>query len=61
MKSKKIRKLFTKADLERMRQGLTPENYTWHHHQDDGKMQLVSHKIHEKVTHIGGYSLWGGG
>lgn len=60
LKSEKIRKMFTKKELEEMKRGETPDKYTWHHHQNKGKMQLVSRKTHEKVNHIGGYSIWGG-
>ena len=35
--------------------------YTWHHYQDLGKMQLVPTKIHQQTGHIGGDSLWGMG
>jgi DNase/tRNase domain of colicin-like bacteriocin/Possible hemagglutinin (DUF637) len=34
-------------------------DYTWHHHQDLGRMQLISRNIHDKVKHIGGNSIWG--
>ncbi|MDV7392482.1 HNH endonuclease, partial [Arthrospira platensis SPKY1] len=35
----------------------TPEGYTWHHHQDHGRMQLVDSEIHRKTGHTGGFSL----
>ena len=35
----------------------TPENYTWHHHQDNGRMQLVPRDIHTKTGHTGGFSI----
>lgn len=59
LKSKKVRKLFTKADMLELKAGNTPNKYTWHHHQNHGKMQLVLRKTHEAVNHIGGYSIWG--
>ena len=31
-----------------------PEGYTWHHHQVDGKMQLVPTGIHTATYHRGG-------
>ncbi|WP_052948087.1 HNH endonuclease [Aneurinibacillus tyrosinisolvens] len=37
------------------------ENYTWHHHQEPGKMQLVDSNIHSKTGHTGGYKIWGKG
>lgn len=39
--------------------GETPERFTWHHHQDVGRMQLVDYTIHRKTGHTGGYKIWG--
>lgn len=61
LKKRRIRKLFTKSDMHKLRKGQTPPSYTWHHHQRRGKMQLVSREIHSLVNHIGGYSIWGRG
>jgi hypothetical protein len=36
----------------------TPDGYTWHHHQDYGRMQLVPEEIHRVTGHTGGFSLW---
>jgi hypothetical protein len=33
--------------------------FTWHHHQETGRMQLVPTDIHDWVGHIGGNKLWG--
>lgn len=52
---------FTDRQLEQIRNGDKPEGYTWHHHEDPGRMQLVPSDIHEKTGHTGGRSLWGGG
>ncbi len=52
---------FTDRQLEQIRNGDKPEGYTWHHHEDPGRMQLVDSDIHEKTGHTGGRSLWGGG
>ncbi|MGY3804336.1 hemagglutinin repeat-containing protein [Pigmentibacter ruber] len=35
------------------------EGYTWHHHQDTGRMQLVPRDIHKKVAHIGWEGMQG--
>jgi len=35
----------------------TPDNYTWHHHQDKKTMQLVPTDLHRNVPHTGGVSL----
>ena len=61
LKSKKVKKRFTLDELSELKKGNTPDRYTWHHHQDSGKLQLVSRKINAKVYHIGGYDIWGGG
>jgi hypothetical protein len=34
----------------------TPRGYTWHHHETEGRMQLVKRKIHSKTGHTGGFS-----
>jgi len=31
-----------------------PDNYTWHHHQDSGYMQLIPTDLHSAVKHTGG-------
>jgi RHS repeat-associated protein len=36
----------------------TPRGYTWHHHQQYGRMQLVDSTIHHQTGHTGGFSLW---
>jgi len=38
---------------------LPPPGYTWHHHQDTGRMQLVQRGIHDGFPHTGGASIWG--
>jgi len=35
-----------------------PGEYTWHHHQERGRMQLVEKGIHRATGHTGGFSLW---
>ncbi|MDR1488612.1 MAG: HNH endonuclease [Holosporales bacterium] len=43
-----------------MKSGLEKiDGYTWHHHQDVGRMQLVPEKIHADTGHFGGDALWG--
>ncbi len=34
----------------------TPDNQTWHHHQDPGKMELIDKEVHKKTGHAGGFS-----
>lgn len=35
----------------------TPDDYTWHHHQDTRTMQLVPEEIHDAVRHAGGRAI----
>lgn len=59
MKNGNLKKLFTDDEIEIFKIGGVPAAYTWHHHQDIGKMQLVKRSEHRKTGHIGGFSLWG--
>ena len=52
---------FTDRQLEQIRNGDKPEDYTWHHHEEPGRMQLVDSEVHRRTPHVGGWSLWGGG
>jgi hypothetical protein len=54
---------FTDSMIADVRAGRTPDGYTWHHHQDVGRMQLVRTDEHELFIggHTGGWSLWGDG
>ena len=36
----------------------TPEKYMWHHHQEEGLMQLVRKEVHENVRHTGGVNFY---
>ncbi|WP_257457975.1 HNH endonuclease [Archangium lipolyticum] len=39
-----------------------PTGYSWHHHQDVGRMQLIMTKSHLLAApHTGGMAIWGGG
>ncbi|WNG36059.1 HNH endonuclease [Archangium violaceum] len=54
---------FAPADIERL---LTlrkaPPGYTWHHHQDVGRMQLITAEENRlSLPHTGGMAIWGGG
>ncbi|WP_086244118.1 HNH endonuclease [Campylobacter devanensis] len=52
---------FTDEQLEQVKNGDTPDGYTWHHNEEKGKMQLVDSEIHAKTGHTGGKAIWGGG
>ncbi|MCY7988541.1 T7SS effector LXG polymorphic toxin [Bacillus spizizenii] len=56
-----LRNQFNDLQIEMIKAGETPDGYTWHHHQDPGRMQLVDQKVHRKTGHTGGRHLWGGG
>lgn len=54
------RKLFSdlemkQIDAEKAKIG----KWTWHHHEDRGRMQLVPEDIHGDIGHVGGNKLWG--
>jgi len=58
-KDKAFARKFTKQELAKFKRGEVPSKYTWHHHQKRGKMQLVLFAVHSKVSHKGGYYIWG--
>ncbi|EEK84759.1 DNase/tRNase domain of colicin-like bacteriocin family protein [Bacillus cereus ATCC 4342] len=49
---------FTEEEIQLFKIGKTPEHYTWHHHQDAGRMQLVDYQTHHDTGHTGGYKIW---
>lgn len=56
-----LAKKFDEEQLDQIKNGETPDGYTWHHNEETGKMQLVESEIHAKTGHLGGRSIWGGG
>ena len=60
-KDPELVKKFTPEQLEQIKNGDTPDGYTWHHNEEKGKMQLVDSDIHAKTGHTGGKTIWGGG
>ncbi|MCD8509316.1 MAG: HNH endonuclease [Bacillus sp. (in: Bacteria)] len=52
---------FSLDQLEQIYAGETPDGYSWHHHEQLGKVELVDEEIHAKTGHSGGRSIWGGG
>jgi len=60
-KDPELAKKFTPEQLEQIRNGETPDGYTWHHNEETGKMQLVDSETHAKSGHTGGKIIWGGG
>jgi hypothetical protein len=61
MKDANLKSKFTQEELELFKSGKKPSKYTWHHHQDNGKMQLVDYFEHDAAKHTGGRAYWGGG
>ncbi|ARU90790.1 hypothetical protein B9K09_19215 [Pseudomonas sp. M30-35] len=52
---------FTAKQLQQISAGAKKiDGYTWHHHQDSGRMQLVPELLHKKTGHIGGEAMGGG-
>lgn len=60
-KDPELAKKFLPEQLEQIKNGDTPDGYTWHHNEETGKMQLVDSDIHAKTGHTGGKTIWGGG
>lgn len=60
-KDPELAKKFTPEQIEQIKNGDTPDGYTWHHNEETGKMQLVDSEIHAKTGHTGGKVIWGGG
>lgn len=52
---------FSSSQLRQIQSGSSKiDDYTWHHHQDNGRMQLVPEWEHSKTGHIGGDAMQGG-
>lgn len=51
----------THADIIALENGTTPEGFVWHHHEEPGKLQLVTEAEHNATAHTGGRFIWGGG
>lgn len=53
---------FNAVQLAQIAAGITPAGYTWNHHQQPGRMQLVRKKEHNVslggASHTGGGALW---
>lgn len=49
---------FTETQLRQLKSGASEvDGYSWHHHQERARMQLVDRWIHSKTGHIGGESM----
>jgi HNH/ENDO VII superfamily nuclease len=45
-------------DMKGVGGDVPPHGYTWHHHQQPGRMQLVPFGVHGAVQHSGGRQVW---
>ncbi len=54
---KKLRSKFTSKQLRQLRNGQTPDGYTWHHEPQKNILTLVERDIHSQTAHSGGFSL----
>lgn len=54
-------KQFSEEQLDQIKNGETPDGYTWHHSEEHGEMQLISTEDHQNNRHTGGKAIWGGG
>lgn len=57
-KNPKLAENFTSEQREQIGLGITPKEFTWHHKEDTGILQLVDSSIHDKTAHTGGAKLW---
>lgn len=51
----------TDVEVNSLQSNVTPEGYTWHHHEQPGQIQLVESSVHDQTGHTGGRHIWGGG
>ena len=56
-----LKKQFNETQLQQIGEAETPDGFTWHHHQETGRMQLVDTITHLRTGHTGGKEIWGGG
>ncbi|WP_305729660.1 HNH endonuclease [Pseudomonas sp. PDM24] len=51
---------FSAQQLQQIEMGARKiDGYTWHQHQDNGRMQLIPEMVHKKTGHIGGEAMGG--
>ena len=56
-----LRSQFSQKQLSAIQSGNAKiPDFTWHHHQDPGRIQLVPDKVHKDTGHIGGNAISGG-
>ena len=51
--------IFNEIQLQKILEGNSKiPDFTWHHHQDIGRMQLVPTDVHSTSGHVGGFDIW---
>ena len=51
--------LFTPGQLRDIMSGKERiRDFTWHHHQEKARLQLIPTIVHEGIDHVGGASIW---
>jgi hypothetical protein len=48
---------FSGHQVQQLKNGKTPDGYTWHHSEKKNILELVDRAIHNKTAHSGGFSL----
>lgn len=56
-----LKERFNETQVQQIGEAETPDGFTWHHHQETGRMQLVDTITHLRTGHTGGKEIWGGG
>ncbi len=50
---------FDASQISEIKVGRSKINgYTWHHHQESGRLQLIVESVHDIFRHNGGFSIW---
>lgn len=57
LKNPALKSNFTKQQLRQLRQGKTPDSFTWHHETKKNILTLVDRQTHAETAHSGGFSL----
>ncbi len=48
---------FSEHQTRQLKNGKTPNGYTWHHSENKNILELVDRAVHNKTAHSGGFSL----
>jgi len=53
-----LKSRFSNAQIRQLRNGKTPDGYTWHHEPKTNRLSLVDREQHAQTKHSGGFSLF---